>query len=74
MTVEVRVENKGGERTITVRDADMPLPRAFGRMPPREAFVRLGPGESRTFHVHAAKSLFITEDPSATLDAAEESA
>ena len=61
MTIEVRIENRDTDRTITVRDEEHDIPGRSAKRSPQ--FVRLGPGQVAAFHVHAAKSLHIVEVP-----------
>jgi len=62
VTIAVRIENADDRRTIVVlvERVMTPLkPAHTGRL------AELKPGTSGTFHVHAAQSLRIVEDPDA---------
>ena len=61
MTMEISIKNGDAHRTAEVREQEYDVTK--GAAPVRESKVRLGPGESRTFYIHAAKTLLVVEDP-----------
>lgn len=63
MTMKITVSNGDGHRVAEVREQEFDVTNASGPSAVRQNRVRLGPGESRSFWIHAAKTLEIVEDP-----------
>lgn len=64
MAMEIKIVNGDAHRVAEVREQEFSVTSASGA--PVAANVtksRLGPGESRSFWIHAAKTLLIVEDP-----------
>jgi len=62
MTMEIKITNADQQRVAEVREREVDVTSQTGQAA-RESKTRLGPGESRSFWIHAAKTLLITEDP-----------
>lgn len=61
MTMRVTVANEDAGRVITVAEETFTI--GEGPLPTSRDLTEIGPGGKRTFYVHAAKRLLITEDP-----------
>lgn len=63
MTMAIEIKNGDPHRVAEVREEEWDLTQGSGPQAARQHKSRLGPGESRTFYIHAAKTLTVVEDP-----------
>ena len=75
MTMRVTVENGDSQRTAVVTEETFELgtvlAHKIGTVVAHKNTTVLGPGQERTFYIHAAKRLIVVEDPAAEIRAGE---
>ena len=62
MTMQISIKNEDQHRVAEVREQEFDVTSSAPKAA-RTNTARIGPGESRSFLIHAAKTLLVVEDP-----------